>query len=242
LIARIPELTTAQAWMRREQEALKSLKAEIKHLARRIREANDVKALSAVEDIVPRGRTSRIKSAEHLRHILDQLVKVDAVLQGAVGAPKISDASEENYAPNTKENLNSNLSTGQVAKTHAVLTPPDVMEIAGPNFKDHAELFGCDTWSALVETASHVAAYHGVTDREWGHGCHTLGRERAAICMAIVDRNAALPMGHRYHARSVRRCFGGMIASSQNEALSIPSFLAALQKIPASIGGQCHAG
>jgi hypothetical protein len=116
-------------------------------LSRKIRESSDVEALTTVEGIVPRGRTSRIKNAEHLRHILDQLVKVDAVLRGGAGAPKISDVSEQNCAPNTTENLNSNLSTGQAAKTHAVLTPPDVMEVAGPNFKDHAEMYGCDTWS-----------------------------------------------------------------------------------------------
>ena len=66
LIERIGELRAALRWIEKEQRVLNSLRAEIKLTLRRIREISDGKAAVEIAEILPGGRTSRLKDVAKL--------------------------------------------------------------------------------------------------------------------------------------------------------------------------------
>jgi hypothetical protein len=45
-----------------------------------------------------------------------------------------------------------------------------------------------------------------------------MGRERAALSVLIIDRNARLPVEHRYRARSGRKCLAGLMRNTASLA------------------------
>jgi hypothetical protein len=52
----------------------------------------------------------------------------------------------------------------------------------------------------------------GIAQSTWGRACQQFGRERAALSVLLIDRNAELPPGHRYrvaHQRAVWRAWCG---------------------------------
>lgn len=69
---------------------------------------------------------------------------------------------------------------------------------------------GGPSWRNLVDASATAATWLGISQHVWGEACQMMGRERAAICVLVIDRNWRLPEGHRYRANSPRHCLIGM--------------------------------
>ena len=55
-----------------------------------------------------------------------------------------------------------------------------------------------------------TALEHGVHLKTWQVMCQRWSPITAALAILLVERNAYLPHGHRYQARSFVRCFAGL--------------------------------
>ena len=59
--------------------------------------------------------------------------------------------------------------------------------------------------SNLIEASYRSCGRLGIAQGTWGRACQQFGRERAALCVLLIDRNVELPGDHRYKARSPSR-------------------------------------
>lgn len=105
--------------------------------------------------------------------------------------------------------------------------PRVALELASEDYRLLVEGMGEATWSNLIEASAMTAGWLGISQRAWGKACGTLGRERAALCVLVIDRNARLRSDHSYRARHPARCLAGMIGRAAGEGLNLHGLLRA---------------
>ncbi|WP_323809489.1 replication initiation protein RepC [Sphingobium baderi] len=231
LILRFHELQDRLQAIRLRDRAVDQCKAEIRQINRAIRSSEQIDLRAMADEILPHGRTARITDLDRLTAIRDALAEVLAMLRDGAGAQKISDGSEENCAPNIPpEQSSKTCSAGAPSRTPDLrMSPQQAALIATDEYREALAMFGGTTWSGIVETSFHMAIQMGIGQRSWQSACARLGREHAALCVIIIQRNAALSSGHRYHARKPAGCLAGMVKSTLAGTMNLAGMVAAIR-------------
>lgn len=62
-------------------------------------------------------------------------------------------------------------------------------------------------------------------ERIWGEACVQIGRERAALCVLLIDRNHRLSSDDPYRARNPAGCLAGMATSMLAGTFNLRGFI-----------------
>lgn len=232
LVTRYGELRGKAEALDLQARAISQCRAEIRQLGQRIRHACDDILRQRAEAILPGGRTARITSIARLTAIRETLsAMLDAIASAPASdprAPKTSDAPEENCAPNIQDK-NSPRSCSARGAAHDRITPTAAVSVATQTYQGLVAGLGGATWPNIVEASWRSCARLGIAQSTWGRACHHFGRERAALCVLLIDRNAELPGDHRYKARSPSRCLSGMMRKDRNQGFNLTGLFRAGQ-------------
>lgn len=212
-----------------QANAVFCLKQEVASLNREARASDNPDAIERAGEILPRGRVSRINDVEKLEALRDALEALLVLLELPSGATKSSDQTEEIVTPNIPEsNSSKNCSGARYGRGDdnraTMVTPELVAGIASSDYRSLLPQERPPSWHDLVDASATACRWHGISEAAFGQACERLGRERAAVCIVVIDRNARLPGEHRYRARSGRRCLTGLL---RNPAGLLPMLRAA---------------
>lgn len=199
LIERYAELKAAWEARQLEQLTMAQCRAEIRRMRRQIREAADAQMIARADAILPDGRVAPIQRIDKLEAIQSALESVLADISSCARAQKTSDRSEENCRPNIQAQDSPRSCSEHTSEP--TITPRAALELASEDYRLIANATGAPGWPSLIETSRQAAIGLGIGQRSWGKACSSLGRERAALCVLIIDRNMRLRSGHRYQAR-----------------------------------------
>ena len=207
------ELQAKASSLELQARAIQQCRAEIRQLGQRIREANDEALRERAETILPDGRTARITSIDRLIAIREALYAMLAAIESAPDpeprALKTSDAPEENCAPNIQTKNSSRRRTGRGHDAIERIRPNMALSVATEGYRSVVEALGGPP--NLVEASWRSCGRLGIAQSTWGRACQQFGRERAALSVLLIDRNAELPVGHRYRVNAPGRCLAGMV-------------------------------
>jgi len=190
LIERYADLKAAWEARSLQQQAIATCKAEIRRLRRLIRDGAIPALIARAEAILPDGRVAPIHHIERLEAVQSGLEAVLADLASDARAMKTSDRPEENSRPNI-QNQDSSRSCSE-RRSETTITPRMALELASDEFRLIASGHGDPGWPSLVEASRQTASWLGIGQRTWGKACSLLGRERAALCVLVIERNARL--------------------------------------------------
>jgi len=227
LIERYADLKAVWEARRLEQQAIDTCKAEIRRARRLIRDAADPTLIARADEILPDGRVAPIHRIEKLETIRAALEALLADLASDPRATKTSDRPEENHRPNIQNQDSSRSCSGRPEPT---ITPRAALELASEEYRAIAGAHGNPGWPSLIDASRQTASWLGIGQRTWGNACSALGRERAALCMLVIDRNVRLRTGHRYQARHPGKCLSGMVRSAARAGFNLDGLLRAFQR------------
>ncbi|MBK6800254.1 MAG: hypothetical protein IPG83_01815 [Novosphingobium sp.] len=228
LIERYAQLKAAREARSLEQQAVAECKAEIRRLRRLIREGAIPAMVERADAILPDGRVAPIHRIERLRAIQAGLQAVLAELSCEPRAMKTSDRPEENDRPNI-QNHHSSRSCSE-RRSEATIAPRLALELASEEYRLIASSHGDPGWPSLIEASRQTASWLGIGQRTWGKACAMLGRERAALCVLVIDRNVRLQSSHRYRARHAGKCLSGMVRRATSGGFKLDGLLRAFQR------------
>lgn len=213
------------------QDAVEQLRSEIADLRAAIRRSGDCRSCDEAEKILPRGRTSRITNLAKLAEIRSALETVLQTISGRAGAEETSDRSEKTTSPYIlHQDSKESCSPAASATDHPIsFTPAQVADLASDDYRALLDARGGPTWSNMIEVSVITTGWHGIPQRHWAVACRVLGRELAAVCMLIIDRNSRLPEGHRYRGRIPRACLVGMVRKHRQQRFEPARLLMAMQ-------------
>lgn len=235
LIERYVDLKAAWEARSLEQQAVAECKAEIRRLRRLIREGAIPAMVERAEAILPDGRVAPIHRIERLKAIQSGLEGVLAELASEPRAMKTSDRPEENSRPNIQTHHSSRSCSGRL--TEPTITPRMALDLASDEYRLLASAHGDPGWPSLIDASRQTASWLGIGQRSWAKACTLLGRERAALCVLVIDRNARLRSGHRYQARHPGKCLSGMVSSATSAGFNLDGLLRAFQREEAAMLG-----
>lgn len=227
LIEHYAELKTALETRRLEQQAIDSCKAEIRRTRRLIRDAAEPELIAQADAILPDGRVAPIHRIEKLEAIRAALEAVLANIVSDPRAMKTSDGPEENSRPNIQNQDSSPSCSGHAEPT---ITPRAALELASEEYRAIVGAHGDPGWPSLIDASRQTASWLGIGQRTWGKACSTFGRERAALCVLVIDRNVRLRTGHRYQARHPGKCLSGMVRSATGAGFNLDGLLRAFHQ------------
>ena len=217
-----------------QARAIQQCRAEIRQLGQRIREAGDDDLRERAETILPDGRTARINSIDRLIAIREALSAMLAVVESAPDpdprALKTSDAPEENCAPNIQDKKSSRRRTVGIRDLLDRIRPETALVVATESYRGLVDAFGGPTWSNLIEASWRSCGRLGIAQSTWGRACQQFGRERAALSVLLIDRNAELPVGHRYRVLSPGRCLAGMVRRAGTADVNLSGLFRATER------------
>jgi replication initiation protein RepC len=229
LVERYPELAELQSAQGLKVEAKRQLRSEIADIRRQIRISEDAGLIEQAEGIVPGGRTSRIEKIERLEAIKSDLEALLVCLEVPSGEQKSSDQTEENFSPNIlPKDSSKNCSGGRQQNGTSKVTPETAARLASEDYQTLLDANGGATWPNLIETSSMACNWLCISHRAWGDACQQLGREQAALCVLVIDRNWRLPAEHRYRGRRPQACLKGIIGKGSDN-LNVMGFLRAIE-------------
>ncbi len=236
LIDGYAKLVAIQDAMQLQQQAVSDLRQEIGQLRLQIRQAEDGDLAEQAEAILPRGRTSRITRIEELEMIKADLETLLVCINLPSGDTKSSVQTEEIVTPIIPEEDSSqnrsDASERRRDRTEPVtVTPATAARLASEDYRALLDAKGGPTWRNLVEASATICTWIGISQSAWGDACQQMGRERAALCVLIIDRNSRLPEKHRYRGRKPDLCLKGMAAKGADN-LNLMGLLQAVQGYP----------
>ena len=238
LVERFAELQAKAAALELQARAIQQCRAEIRQLGQRIREAGDEVLRERAETILPDGRTARITSIDRLIAIREALSAMLAAIETMpcsgpdpdARALKTSDAPEENCARNIQDKKSSRRRTAQLSDPLERIRPATALVVATEGYRGLVDALGGPTWPNLVEASWRSCARLGIAQSTWGRACQQFGRERAALSVLLIDRNAELPLGHRYRVQSPGRCLAGMVRREGAAGLNLAGLFRATKR------------
>jgi len=238
LVERFAEMRAKAEALELQVRAIQQCRAEIRQLGQRIREAGDEDLRERAETILPDGRTARITSIDRLIAIREALSAMLAAIEdhpesGPEPEPralKTSDAPEENCAPNIQDKNSSPRRTARLSDPLERIRPATALVVATESYRGIVEALGGPTWPNLVEASWRSCGRLGIAQSTWGRACQQFGRERAALSVLLIDRNAELPLGHRYRVGSPARCLAGMVRRAGSAGLNLAGLFRATER------------
>jgi hypothetical protein len=102
--------------------------------------------------------------------------------------------------------------------------------VATESYRGIVEALGGPTWPNLVEASWRSCGRLGIAQSTWGRACQQFGRERAALSVLLIDRNAELPPGHRYRVGSPARCLAGMVRRAGSAGVNLAGLFRATER------------
>ena len=234
LVDRFAEMQAKAEALDLQARSIQQCRAEIRQLGQRIREADDVDLRGRAETILPDGRTARINSIDRLIAIREALSAMLAAIESAPNtearALKTSDAPEENCAPNIQDKKSSRRRTPPASDPLERIRPETALVLATEHYRGQVEALGGPTWPNLIEASWQGCRRLGIAQSTWGHACRQFGRERAALSVLLIDRNAELPVGHRYRVQSPGRCLAGMVRRAGTAGVNLTGLFRATER------------
>lgn len=234
LVGRFAEMQAKAEALELQARAIQQCRAEIRQLGQRIREAGDEGLRERAETILPDGRTARITSIDRLIAIREALSAMLAAIESArepePRALKTSDAPEENCAPNIQDKNSSRRRTARPSDPLERIRPATALIVATESYRGIVEALGGPTWPNLVEASWRSCGRLGIAQSTWGRACQQFGRERAALSVLLIDRNAELPPGHRYRVGSPARCLAGMVRRAGSAGVNLAGLFRATER------------
>ncbi len=234
LVGRFAEMQAKAEALDLQARAIQQCRAEIRQLGQRIREADDDDLRERAETVLPDGRTARINSISRLVAIREAL---SAMLDAIESAPdpkpralKTSDAPEENCAPNIQDKNSPRRRTAPAPDPCDRIRPAMALAVATESYRGIVEALGGPTWPNLVEASWRSCGRLGIAQSTWGRACQQFGRERAALSVLLIDRNAELPLGHRYRVASPARCLAGMVRRVRSAGVNLAGLFRATER------------
>lgn len=203
--------------MELHERAMASLRHEIVMLGRQIRATQAAALIEEAERILPRGRVSRISSAEKLQALKGMLEALLVQPELPSGDTKSSHRTEEIFAPNIPvKDSSKNRKRATGADRSDEVSPALAASLASADYRSLLPSDRAPSWPDLVDASAIACRWHNVSQPAWAEACERLGRERAALCLLVIDRNARLPSDHRYRARSGRKCLNGLLRNASS--------------------------
>ena len=203
--------------MELRERAVASLRHEIVMLGREIRATQAAALIEDAERILPRGRVSRISSIEKLGALKCMLEALLVQPELPSGDTKSSHQTEEIFAPNIPvKDSSKNRKRPSDADRSDEVSPALAASLASGDYRILLPSDRAPGWPDIVDASAIVCRWHNVSQSAWAEACETLGRERAALCLLVIDRNARLPSDHRYRARSGRKCLSGLLRNASS--------------------------
>lgn len=234
LVERFAEMQAKAEALELQARAIQQCRAEIRQLGQRIREAGDDDLRAQAETILPDGRTARITNIDRLIAIREalsaMLAAVEFVPEPEPRALKTSDAPEENCAPNIQDKNSSRRRTARLSDPLERIRPATALVVATESYRGIVEALGGPTWPNLVEASWRSCGRLGIAQSTWGRACQQFGRERAALSVLLIDRNAELPLGHRYRVDSPARCLAGMVRREGSAGVNLAGLFRATER------------
>jgi replication initiation protein RepC len=234
LVERFAEMRAKAEALELQARAIQQCRAEIRQLGQRIREAGDDNLRELAETILPDGRTARITNIHRLITIREalsaMLAAVEFVREPDSRALKTSDAPEENCAPNILDKNSSRRRTAPARDSLERIRPATALMVATENYRGIVEALGGPTWPNLVEASWRSCCRLGIARSTWGRACQQFGRDRAALSVLLIDRNAELPLGHRYRVGSPARCLAGMVRRAGSAGVNLAGLFRATER------------
>jgi len=234
LVERFAEMRAKAAALELQARAIQQCRAEIRQLGQRIREAGDEALRERADTILPDGRTARITSIDRLIAIREALFAMLAAIDSASDpnprALKTSDAPEENCARNIQDKKSSRRRTAPASDPLERVRPETALVVATEVYRELVDALGGPTWPNLVEASWRSCTRLGVAQSTWGRACQQFGRERAALSVLLIDRNAELPVGHRYRVNAPGRCLAGMVRREGIASLNLAGLFRATER------------
>ncbi|MBA4079950.1 MAG: hypothetical protein C0456_19395 [Hyphomonas sp.] len=203
--------------MELHERAVASLRHEVVMLSREIRATQAAALIEEAERILPRGRVSRISSAEKLEALKAMLEALLVQPELPSGDTKSSHRTEEIFAPNilVKDSSKNRKRATGVDRSDEV-SPALAASLASTDYRSLLPSDRAPGWPDIVDASAIACRWHNVSQPAWAEACKRLGRERAALCLLVIDRNARLPSDHRYRARSGRKCLSGLLRNASS--------------------------
>ena len=234
LVDRFVELQAKAAALELQARAIQQCRAEIRQLGQRIREAGNEALRERAETILPDGRTARITSIDRLIAIRKALSAMFAAIESVPDpdprALKTSDAPEENCAPNIQDKKSSRRRTALTCDPLERIRPETALAVATEGYRALVDALGGATWPNLVEASWRSCGRLGIAQSTWGRACQQFGRERAALGVLLIDRNAELPVGHRYRVLSPARCLAGIVRRAGTAGVNLAGLFRAIER------------
>ncbi|NBC37198.1 hypothetical protein GTZ99_11580 [Novosphingobium sp. FSY-8] len=238
LVERFAEMQAKAEALELQARAIQQCRAEIRQLGQRIREAGDEDLRERAETILPDGRTARITNIDRLIAIREALSAMLAAIEhnpesGLESYPralKSSDAPEENCAPNIQNQNSSRRRTAPARDPLERIRPATALVVATESYRGIVEALGGPSWPNLVEASWRSCGRLGIAQSTWGRACQQFGRERAALSVLLIDRNAELPLGHRYRVGSPARCLAGMVRRAGSAGMNLAGLFRATER------------
>ena len=235
LVDRFAEMQAKASALALQARAIQQCRAEIRQLGQRIREEGNDALRERAETILPDGRTARITSISRLIAIREALSAMLAAIGSAPDpaprALKTSDAPEENCAPNIQNKKSSRRRTGQFSDPLERIRPATALIVATEAYRELVDALGGPTWPNLVEASWRSCTRLGIAQSTWGRAYQQFGRERAALSVLLIDRNAELPSGHRYRVQSPHRALAGMVRRDGTTGLNLAGLFRATERV-----------
>lgn len=213
------------------QKARTALRAEIGALRQAIRQASAA-AMALAEHILPGGRTSCITSIERLEQIKADLEAVLVAISAPSGEQETTDRSEDFTRPDTYSSDLSKICRAAPGLQADAATARAAVRVASEDFQLLVAWQGGTSWSNIVRAAELSSPRLGIKPRQWGAACALLGREAAALCVLIIDRNARLADDHPYRARSTLGCWHGLTRHLAKGAANLRGLLMSVDNLP----------
>jgi replication initiation protein RepC len=234
LVERFAEMRAKAEALELQARAIQQCRAEIRQLGQRIREAGDEDLRERAEIILPDGRTARITNIDRLIAIREALSAMLAAIESVPDpdprALKTSDAPEENCAPNIQNKKSPRRRTGPARDPLDPIRPATALVVATESYRGIVETLGGPNWPNLVEASWRSCGRLGIAQSTWGRACHQFGRERAALTVLLIDRNAELPPGHSYRVVSPARCLAGMVRRAGSAGVNLAGLFRATER------------
>ena len=217
------------------QKARTALRAEIAALRQAIRQASAA-AMAQAEQILPGGRTSCITKVERLEQVKADLEAVLAAIPALSGEQETTDQSEDFARPDTSSSDLSKICRATPSLQADAATARTAVRVASEDFQLLIAAQGGPNWPNIVRAAELSSRHLGIKPREWGAACALLGREAAAVCVLIIDRNARLADDQPYRARSTLGCWHGLTRHLAAGAANLRGLLMSVDNLPVHAG------
>lgn len=230
LINRYAELKAVWDARCLQQQAMAECKTEIRRLRRLIRADGEASRLARAEEIFPDGRIAPINRMDRLETIRGQLAELLADISIDARAIESSDRSEENDRRIIQDGDSSRPCRPRAKEPS--ITANSALDLASNDYRAMVRSLGGASWPNLIEASHRTALGSGLGQRAWGKACASLGRERAALCVLVVNRNARLRQGHPYRAEDSGKCLSGMVRRAAGGGLNLHGLLKAFQLDP----------